>query len=409
MPTGASMRWRSAGSPERGARAGRRARVWRLPAAIRAGWACARAADVAAAPVPQVQAQPLAGPTVGETLGTGPVRVGLILPLTQNGAPSAVGASLRNAAQLAIEESGMNDITLMIEDDHGTPDGAAQAAQAGHRRGRARSSSGRCSPPTCARSARVAKPAGRPVIAFSTDESVASPGVYLLSFLIESYADRIAEFAVSRGKKSFAVLAPQSDYANVAVGEFQQAAARLSARVVDRRALHAGQPQSRRAGDRRRRQADRRAVHPRTGGRHAGGRARRWPRAASRRRFSAPASGTIRACCGCRRCRAPGSPRPTTPASTPSPSATRPSSTPIRCGSPRSPTTPSRWRRRWRARQGAQRYSQTVLTNPSGFNGVDGVFRFRADGPNERGLAVMQISGGAATVVEPGAAKLAGS
>src|SRR5208282_1100535 len=45
--------------------------------------------DIAAAPVPDVQSQPLAGPTVGQTVGTGPVRVGLILPLTQNGQPSS--------------------------------------------------------------------------------------------------------------------------------------------------------------------------------------------------------------------------------------------------------------------------------------------------------------------------------
>src|ERR1700685_1140146 len=42
--------------------------------------------------------------------------------------------------------------------------------------------------------------------------------------------------------------------------------------------------------------------------------------------------------------------------------------------------------------QGAQRFSAAVLTNSSGFNGADGVFRFRANGLNERGLAVMQIN-----------------
>jgi hypothetical protein len=40
-----------------------------------------------------------------------------------------------------------------------------------------------------------------------------------------------------------------------------------------------------------------------------------------------------------------------------------------------------------------------VLTNPSGFAGIDGLFRFRADGTNERGLAVMRVaSGGGAPV-----------
>jgi branched-chain amino acid transport system substrate-binding protein len=51
--------------------------------------------------------------------------------------------------------------------------------------------------------------------------------------------------------------------------------------------------------------------------------------------------------------------------------------------------------------QGAQRYSENVLTNRNGFNGADGVFRFRPDGQNERALAVFQISNGAATPISP--------
>jgi ABC-type branched-subunit amino acid transport system substrate-binding protein len=51
--------------------------------------------------------------------------------------------------------------------------------------------------------------------------------------------------------------------------------------------------------------------------------------------------------------------------------------------------------------QGANRFSESVLQNPSGFSGVDGVFRFRADGTNERGLAVVMISNNATQVVSP--------
>jgi hypothetical protein len=43
--------------------------------------------------------------------------------------------------------------------------------------------------------------------------------------------------------------------------------------------------------------------------------------------------------------------------------------------------------------QGSQRFSETILTNSSGFNGVDGLFRFRADGTPQRGLAVLQAGG----------------
>ena len=49
--------------------------------------------------------------------------------------------------------------------------------------------------------------------------------------------------------------------------------------------------------------------------------------------------------------------------------------------------------------QGPQRFSPQTLTNPSGFAGIDGLFRFRSDGTNERGLAVMRVaSGGGETV-----------
>ena len=51
--------------------------------------------------------------------------------------------------------------------------------------------------------------------------------------------------------------------------------------------------------------------------------------------------------------------------------------------------------------QGTQRFSESVLTGSSGFNGADGVFRFRPDGQNERGLAVLQIANGTTKSISP--------
>jgi ABC-type branched-subunit amino acid transport system substrate-binding protein len=51
--------------------------------------------------------------------------------------------------------------------------------------------------------------------------------------------------------------------------------------------------------------------------------------------------------------------------------------------------------------QGPNRFAEQVLTNPSGFAGADGVFRFRPDGLNDRGLAVLQVGNGVATTVSP--------
>ena len=151
-----------------------------------------------AAPTTPVQSQPLGAG--GQTFGTGPVRIGVILPLTQGSGPSPVGVSLRNAAQMAVDESGAGDVTLMVLDDHSTPEGAAQAAQQALGSG-AELIVGPLFSPGVREVGRVAKAAGKPVIAFSTDTSVSSRGVYLLSFLIEGYVDRIMEYAQSKGKK----------------------------------------------------------------------------------------------------------------------------------------------------------------------------------------------------------------
>ena len=42
-----------------------------------------------------------------------------------------------------------------------------------------------------------------------------------------------------------------------------------------------------------------------------------------------------------------------------------------------------------------------MLTNPSGFVGVDGAFRFTATGTSQRALAVYQIQRGQTVVISP--------
>ncbi len=120
------------------------------------------------APTPQAQTAP--PPYQGEQIGSGPARVALIVPMTQASGPSVVGTSLRNAAELAWAEAGNNDITLLVKDDRSTPEGARAAAQEALSEG-AELIIG----PLFASSVRevgpVARGAGRPVIAFSTDTS----------------------------------------------------------------------------------------------------------------------------------------------------------------------------------------------------------------------------------------------
>jgi branched-chain amino acid transport system substrate-binding protein len=338
-------------------------------------------------------------PTVGETLGAGPVRVGMILPLTQNGAPSAVGVSMRNAAQLAIDDFGASYITLMIQDDRSTPDGAGQAAQAELGAG-AELILG----PVFANGVRSAsaatKAAGRPMIAFSTDVGVAAPGVYLLSFLIEGYVDRIVQYAVSKGKKSFAVLAPQSDYGNIAVGRFQQTAGRLNTQVVTIARYSAGQPASAaQEVEAVANQIDVLFIPEQADGMPAvaaalassnvktqflgtgvwnDARVLRLPQLQGAW-FSAPDNSGFNALAQRYKAKFGGDP---TRLATLAYDAVTLAAALARGSAP-------------------DRFSEKALTSISGFTGADGVFRFRADGTNERGLAVMEINGGAATVISP--------
>src|SRR5260370_32094668 len=70
------------------------------------------------------------------------------------------------------------------------------------------------------------------MIAFSTDSNVAATGTYLLSFLPESDVDRVVDYAVSQGKRSFIGLIPGTAYGSVVEGEFMQSVARHGGRIV---------------------------------------------------------------------------------------------------------------------------------------------------------------------------------
>jgi ABC-type branched-subunit amino acid transport system substrate-binding protein len=339
-----------------------------------------------------------AGPTVGETLGAGPVRVGMILPLTQNGAPSPVGVSMRNAAQLAIEEFGGPYITLMVEDDRSTAEGAGHAAEAELGAG-AELLLGPVYANGVRQAASVAKAAGKPMIAFSTDASVAQQNIYLLSFLVEGYVDRIVQFAVSRGKKSFAAMAPQNDYGNVALAQFQESTGRLNAPVVTIARYAPGQPESAAQQVAAAGQfdalfiPDQADAMPLVAGALASSAIKTqllgtgvWNDARVLRLpqlqgawFSAPDNAGYNAMV--QRYRAKFDSEPARLATLSYDAVTLGAAL---------------------ARNGApDRFGQRVLTNVSGFNGADGVFRFRPDGTNERGLAVIEIDNNAATVISP--------
>ena len=364
------------------------------------------------APTIPVESQPLAGPTADSNqIGSGSVHVGLIVPLTQGSGPSVVGQSLRNAAELALTEAGSQDISLLVKDDLSTPDGA-KAAAAAVLAGGAELIIGPLYSPNVREVGNLARAAGRPVIAFSTDTSVATHGIYLLSFLIENYVDRIVDYAVANGKKSFAALIPDNDYGHVAEAELQQAAARRGIRVqaiehytsaaqagaaAKAIAAAAGQfdalfiPEQANAMPAiaqvlTANKLDSQHVQILGTGLWNDARVLALP-ALQGAWFAAPDSSGFTAFA--ERYRAKFGSDPTRIATLAYDAVSLVAAL-VRT-------------------QGSQRFSEAVLTNHAGFNGADGIFRFFPDGQNERGLAVLAIDNGTTSVVSPAPHSFSGS
>src|SRR5712672_245008 len=164
-------------------------------------------------------------------IGNGQIKVGLLLPLSAPGNAGLAGQSMRNAAELALAEFNTPNIQLLVKDDAGTAQGAQQAAQQALDEG-AEIIIGPLFAHSVSQVGQVARGRGVPVIAFSTDSNVAGRGVYLLSFLPEADVDRIVDYAIQQGKRSFVALVPDNAYGSVVEAEFKQEVARKGRRVV---------------------------------------------------------------------------------------------------------------------------------------------------------------------------------
>ncbi len=343
------------------------------------------------------------GPAAADsTIGAGSVKVALLLPLSAQGAAGTTAQSLRNAAELAISEFSQPDVQILVRDDRGTEAGARNAARAALNDG-AELVIGPLFSATTQAAGAVTRPANVPVISFSTDSSAAQPGVYLLSFLPETEVDRVVRFAAQRGRKSFAALVPDNAYGKVVRDAFQRTVAATGGRVVavetyaadrsnlqqsvQRLAAQAGQFDALFLPD----NADTLpsiAQYLRTANVDTGrvkllgtslwnvpsvlatpGLQGGW--------FSAPDSVGFNAFA--QRYRAKFGTEPVRIASL-TYDAVSLAAALVRT-------------------QGSQRFSTAVLTNRAGFAGADGVFRFNANGTNDRALAVLEVRQNNAVVV----------
>ena len=351
-------------------------------------------------------------PAVPPIGNAGTVKIALILPLSAGGQTAIAANSLKNAGELAIAEANTPNVQLIVKDDKGTSDGSTAAAQEAIGEG-AELIVGPLIAANVQAAAAVARPAGRSMIAFSSDASVASRGVYLLSFMPATDVQRIVSFAASQGKRSFAALVPDTAYGQVTGGAFQEAVTQAGGRVI---ALEHYGPDHNQTVDMVKRvapplqQAD--ALFIPDGADTLPGilealvtsgvdlkrlkligtgvwndpKLFRLPQLQGAW-FPAPDPSTFAGFA--RRYRAKYNSEPSRIASL-SYDALSLAAALVRT-------------------QGSQRFSEQVLTNPSGFAGADGIFRFRPDGTSERGLAVLEIRNGSAVVASPAPKSFAGS
>ena len=333
------------------------------------------------------------------TAGTGGVKVGLILPLSASGNAGLAAQSMRNAAEMALAEFQNPNVQLLIKDDNGSPQGAQQGAQQAVDEG-AEIILGPLFAQSVPATAQVARTRNIPVIAFSTDSSIAGRGVYLLSFLPESDVNRIVEYSASIGKRSFAALLPDNAYGNVVEAAFKAAVPRRGGRVVafekygaDRAAAARNVAQQLGSADALFIADDGDSVVAVADALTAAGANLRniqllgtglWdnPRVYASQSlqgglYAAPDPAGFRGFSGRYR--------------------TKYGSEPVRTATLAYDAVALV--AALARTQGGQRFSSDTLTNPSGFAGIDGLFRFRADGTNERGLAVMKVTTGGGVAV----------
>ena len=167
----------------------------------------------------------------GETLGSGSVRVAMLLPLGAGGNASETARAFRNATELAMRDFPGAGIQVTVYDTTGTPAGS-QSAVSKALAGGAELILGPIFSNEVSAVAQQARAAGVPVVAFSSDAGVAGPGVYLLSFLPSDDVRRIVAYAAGEGRRSFAALLPANAYGAVVEGAFRSNVAAAGGRVV---------------------------------------------------------------------------------------------------------------------------------------------------------------------------------
>ncbi|WP_290817418.1 penicillin-binding protein activator [Ferrovibrio sp.] len=168
-----------------------------------------------ASPSLAIETQPLpAAPTLLPPGSPDAIRVGFLAPLS--GPNAGLGRALFDAAQLALFDLADNRLVLLPRDTEGNPEKASEAARRVIAEG-AQIIIGPLFANEASAVGLIARERNIKVLSFSTDRSVAGGGVYLLGFTPDQQVERVISYARTRGLTRFAALAPDSPYGNAVV------------------------------------------------------------------------------------------------------------------------------------------------------------------------------------------------
>lgn len=152
------------------------------------------------------------------------MRVSILLPLT--GKDANLGQSMLKSAQMALFDVGSANFELVPRDTASTTAGAVNAAQKA-----VADNDNMILGPIFAEHAKAVKPIAQgahiPMISFTTDWTVAGNGSYVMGFLPFPQVTRVVAYAQAQGMNRFAVFAPQTEYCDVVIQTLQHTRANI--------------------------------------------------------------------------------------------------------------------------------------------------------------------------------------
>jgi len=158
-----------------------------------------------------------------------PVKVALLLPLS--GRAQSAGEALLNAAQLALFDVGDNTLELIVKDTGDTVEGASAAMSQAMAEG-AQLVLGPLFGAQIEAVTPLAQTANVNVISFSNDETKADGNVFIMGLSPRAQAERIVAYAARQGLTQIAVIAPNTQFGVDSLAGAQAAASANGASIV---------------------------------------------------------------------------------------------------------------------------------------------------------------------------------